>query len=228
MKVKYGEKKSRQGNKPMVDKAESAFRELNQVVTILSDVNKKFNTSASLKDLTTYDLIHLRNIHQRVRTLFSEILGSFEAFDAWVGPMRKFDEGQDTTQIQKVDSELAHRLFDFAYGFVYQRNIESNIKRLTQENVSLKSQLDELRQRESTYRAIIERAKAPTSPESKEILRESLKRQAAILTKNLSRLQEVKAQSGLNTPLDVLSGIEQLQEELERVKINIAELEQDR
>jgi cell division protein FtsB len=211
----------------MTDKLNAALNELRQAVTILSDVNKKFNDPSLIKDLTTYDLVHLRNIHQRVRILFTEISDSTDAFDAWVGSVREFDEKQNV-QVHRLDAELAHRLFDFAYGFVYLRKIDEDVSRLTQENASLKSQIDELRQRESTYRAIIERAKASTSPEIREILLESYKRQAANIVKNLSRLQEIRAQSGLNAPLDVLSGIQQHQEELERINISIAELEQER
>ena len=53
----------------------------------------------------------------------------------------------------------------------------------------------------------------------------SFRRQEEIIARNLSALQEMKAKSGLNTPLDVLNGIEQYKNELEEVLANIADLE---
>lgn len=208
----------------MPNESEIAIRELEQTITILNKIKKRFNDPSMIKDLGEYDLVYLQNVYNRVRRLSSQIFSSSDSFDAWVGPIRKFEEGENNFQIKKVDSELTERLFEFVYGFIYARKNDESLERLTKENASLKGQLEELRQREATYRAIIEKARTPTSPESRDILLNSLKRQAMLMTKNLSTLQEVKAKAGLNPPIDVLSGIEQMEQELEQISFRIAEL----
>ena len=94
----------------------------------------------------------------------------------------------------------------------------------------LKEELAELRRRESIYLSIIKEAQtsATCSPSLKdrEILLESYRRQRTILTKNLTRYQEAKAQHGLDVPVDILNAIDQTQEDLKQIDANIAALEE--
>jgi hypothetical protein len=123
----------------------------------------------------------------------------------------------------------AERLYMYVQGILQNEEIEEMLNRLTQENTNLKEQVTELRRRESTYLAIIKEAQTSATyslpPKNKGILLDSLQRQHTTLTKNLCRLQEIKAQYGLNTPLDILNAIDQTQEDLNRIEVSVADLE---
>ncbi|MCP4373298.1 MAG: hypothetical protein GY797_35105 [Deltaproteobacteria bacterium] len=208
-----------------MEKSNLAMRELDQTIVILSDMNKKFNDSSRVEELTAYDLQHLHNICQRVRNLSIEIFGSADSFDAWVGPIKEVDKKQTEIQVTRIESELTSRLFNFVQGFRHFETIEEEKKRYSEENATLKRQLTELRNRETTYLSILERAKTSPSEESKIQLLKSLRRQEETIVGNLNKLKEIKAKSGMSAPLDVLNGIEQYEVDLEEVLINVTELE---
>jgi len=109
-----------------------------------------------------------------------------------------------------------------------EQRLERQLEYLQSYNLELEKQLAELRRRESAYLSIISQAQTSATyslpSKSRKILLDSLQRQHTILTKNLSRLQETKAQYGLKPPLDILNAIDQTQEELKRIEATIANL----
>lgn len=209
----------------MTDKAAFAIFELNQTITLLGAVKKKFNDRSLVKELGKPDLLHLQKIYQRVRQLSFEIFNSYDSFDSWVGPMREIDEEQENIRVHRLDSELADNLLGFVQGFRHFKQVDEELERFSQENISLRHQLDEMRQRERTYLSIIETSKSPPPQEIKDILLNSLKRQGTTIAKNLSLAKESKANYDLNVPPDIINRIERLEEELQQVLTNIAELE---
>jgi hypothetical protein len=108
-----------------------------------------------------------------------------------------------------------------------EQRLERQFENLQSYNLELRKQLAEFRRRESVYLSII---KAQTSatyslpPKSREILFKSLQRQYTTLMRNLTRLQEAKAQYGLNVPLDILNAIDQTQQDLKQIEATIADL----
>jgi len=130
------------------------------------------------------------------------------------------------SDLDQYPHTIADRLVLYVQGIVESENIEEALDRLTQENASLKQQLTELRQRESTYLSIIAQPSTayPLPPESKENLLASLERQRAIIPKNLCTLQEQKAHYGLSPPLHIINAIDQAQEDLKSIENTIAYL----
>jgi hypothetical protein len=115
-------------------------------------------------------------------------------------------------------------------GPKYEQRLERQLEHLRLYNLELEEELAEVRRRESTYLSIIKEAQtsATHSPslKDKEILLESYRRQRTILTKNLTRYQEAKAQHGLDVSVDILNAIDQTQEDLKQIDANIAALEE--
>ena len=222
--------------------SQDVTRELRQSLPLLKELMRIF------AQYHKYGLIPLPEDEiQRLQTAYDRIseLTSPTSVETWVGS-KSFCTSQGETaeefpQLSKFtdireQTRLAHscasRLYLYVQGILENERIEETLDRLTQENTNLKEQLAELRQRESTYLSIIKQAQTSTTyslpPESREILLDSLQRQHATLTKNLCRLQEVKAQHGLTTPLDILNAIDQTQEDLKRVEASIADLKAGR
>ena len=137
-------------------------------------------------------------------------------------------QSADTSMITHIHS-YTERLYLYVQAILKSEEIEETLNTLTQENASLKEQLAELRRRESVYLSIISKAQTSATyslpPKSREILLDSLQRQHATLIKNLTRLQEAKAQYGLNVPLDILNAIDQTQQDLKQIEASIADLE---
>lgn len=106
--------------------------------------------------------------------------------------------------------------------------LEKLIDNMHQENESLRQQLIEVSQREITYFSFIShlqdalnknqnQIQMETYSNDKKDLLASLRRQYEIISKNLMRLKETKAQYGLMVPLDVSNGISLAEEELKRL-----------
>lgn len=180
---------------------------------------------------------------QRLQTAYDRVseLTSPTSVETWVGS-KPFCTSQEETAEEstwptaftdireqtRLALSCATRLYLYVQGILESEEAEAILNHLTRENANLKEQLAELRRRESAYLSIIQEAQTSAAyslpQESREILLDSLQRQHVTLTKNLTRLQETKAQYGLNTPLDILNAIDQTQEDLKRIEASIADL----
>jgi hypothetical protein len=233
---------------------QDAIRELRQNLPLLKRLLQEFSHSLDslqdpsepFKQLHIGDIKRLEKSSRRIRELTYP-----EQFEIWVGGPITFDskekaleevvgESSDGRPVlvrttgEKVVRHIhayTQRLSLYIETLLQSEQLEETLSRLTQENTNLKEQLAELRRRESIYLSIIREAQAltmhPLPHKSKEILLDSLQRQHTILTKNLCRLQEAKAQHGLNTPLDILNAIDQTQEDIRRVEATIGSLKAD-
>lgn len=219
----------------MLELSQDAIRELRQSLPLLKRLQERFSDKSEL----TYSYLEYKQL-QRAYNRVSELTSSAEV-QTWVGPpfklnKLKIDKEKDASLPQRelvrrwqIWKGLSDRLYLYVQGILESEKIEEMQNRLTQENTSLKEQLAELRRRESTYLETIKEAQTSATysfrQESREILLDSLQRQHTILTKNLCRLQEAKAQHGLSTPLDILNAIDQTQQDLKQIEATIADLE---
>jgi len=214
----------------MTKLSRDAIRELRQSLPVLERLEKLF---ARPHLLTGDEIRQLKRAYDRV----SELTSSAEV-RTWVGSIwvHMVDQDQDwelwstNREVTENARTFSERLYTYVQERLESEKVEELLDRLTQENASLKEQLAELRQRESIYLSIIGEVETPAayslSPQSREILLNSLRRQETTLTKNLSRLREAKVKYGLNVPLDILNGIDQTQAELEQITASIASLEE--
>ena len=129
----------------------------------------------------------------------------------------------------KIDRDILLKGISRVQGILENEKVEETLNRLTQENASLKQQLAELRQSESTYLSIIREAQSSNiysiPRKSGEDLLDSLKHRHESLTKNLWRYEEQKAQYGpLDVPPYIVNAIEQIQEELKPIESTIDHL----
>ena len=213
----------------MEEQSEEAMRELRQMLPLLERVVDQFLHGGTPKNREEFS--RLNSSLSRVRELSSHITGSADAFTAWVGHsyIPSGNAKHKQWPVTEDHRTITSSLLLFVKGILENDETETLMDRLKQENFGLKEQLTELRQREAAYLSIIETSKrtatVPLSSESKEILLSSLRRQRLTLLKNLTRLQEVRAQYGLNAPLDILNGIDQTQSELKKIEATIASLE---
>jgi len=209
------------------DSYEKAIRELRQTFPLLKRLKEAFDFPEVGKQKPKQEFERLQVATNRIKSLCYELSGN-SYMQGWVGEMGYMGSSFDC-KIRESDCALVESLYFLVQGILENEKTEEIIVQLSREHAVLREQLTEQQKRETTYLTTIERAQASSSYslsiESKDILLTSLQRQKLLLTKNLMRLQETKAQYGLNTPLDVLNGIDQTQNELERVSKNINDLQ---
>ena len=214
----------------MPELSQDAIRELRQALPILKRLFEKLDPMSL--SYTEADCKQLQSAYNRVLNLTSSA-----QMTAWVNPPFRLVKKDDKRPegFEKYDGDqiailqgISERLYLYVQGILESERVEETLNHLTQENASLKEQLAELRRRESTYIETIKEAQTSTTyslpSKSREILLNSSQHQHATLVKNLARLQEAKAQYGLNVPLDILNAIDQTQEDLERIEAQIADL----
>jgi DNA repair exonuclease SbcCD ATPase subunit len=198
----------------MPELSQDAIRELRQCLPLLERLKQIFLQQR--QRITEDEQQQLKKAYDRIAGLTS-----YDNVSTWVGWMSyKYDEWPSR------GSPICDRLYLYVQGILQIQELEETLNRLTQENASLKEQLDELRQSESTYLSIIREAQtSPTyslPPKSEETLLDSLQRRRESLTKNLWRYEEQKAQYGpLDVPPYILNAIEQVHEELKPVESTI-------
>ncbi len=209
------------------DEREKAMREFRQTFPLLKRIKETFDFSEVEKEKPRQEFERLKAATSRIKELCYSLTGRLD-MRAWIGEMDSLNAYPPYT-IRQSDCTLADSLYFLVQGILDNEKTEEIVAQLSRENILLKEQLAEQKKREVTYLSTIERAQASSSYslslESKDILLTSLQRQKLLLTKNLMRLQEAKAQYGLNAPLDILNGIDQTQSELEQVSKTITDLQ---
>jgi hypothetical protein len=198
----------------MPELSQDAIRELRQCLPLLERLQQIFVQEPGR--ITTDEQQQLRQAYDQIADLTSRT-----KVGAWVGWISdRYDDWPYR------GSPICDRLYLYVQGILQAQELEETLNRLTQENASLKEQLDELRQLESTYLSIIREAQtSPTyslPPKSGETLLDSLQRRRESLTKILWRYEEQKAQYGpLHVPPYIVNAIEQVHEELKPVESTI-------
>jgi len=106
-------------------------------------------------------------------------------------------------------------------------NIEEKVNNFIKENLELRKQIDEINKREVTYISVIKKESLfdNLNQDSKSIILASLKRQHIILSKNLARLEETRANYDINIPIDIHNAIDHTKQEIDGISMRIKELE---
>jgi DNA repair exonuclease SbcCD ATPase subunit len=217
----------------MPELSQDAIHELRQSLRVLGMLGELFTR---LDFQTGDELRQLIRAYDRI----SELTSSAEV-ETWVGDLLidvlRVEEQQQDWEYWRNDGEIMHmawslsqRLHTYVETRLDSEKIREALDRLTQENTSLKEQVAELRERESTWFSIMREARtsarySPPQRETEDIL-DSLKREHATHTKNLRSLEETKAKYGpLDVPLHIQNSIDEIQEVLKPIESTIGYLE---
>ena len=167
----------------------------------------------------------------RISTLSSEIFGSSDCYEAWVGNLiyRTEENDKDEVKVSGGHIGVIDRAEAFIEGILENEQREIKFESLQNEMIFLKEQLSEVRQRENTYFQVVE--KLPNSLDTSFILErrvsllDSLRREQTIVQGNLNYLNERRALYGLNVPIDIMNQIQYAEKEMERITTKIASTE---